>query len=396
MDAVAESEQLFLQEEYDGGKIDWQSVFARKREVRNNCRKGIHHPFCKGCWELQEKDWDEEDYISEITFAHIIKCNSRCIYCYIGCDEKLYSSNQEYQMFPIIQDMLEKGLLKFTGSLRYMGGEPTLMSDFEDITNLFVKNNIPEIYLPTSGIKFSKAMEKACKTVPFCQIFISIDSGSKETYKKIKNIDAYEIVLNSLKRYAAQRQIKGHIISKYIMVPPINDNIEEIDKWIKDSKDIGLTDISLDVEYSYVHDPNKEKYLKHLLNLTEFAQKEVNKASLNLNRNVPYMQKLMTWAEKNADKLANDEPKSTVTVDVSKKSKQDVENILQQIIDENSIWNKPEIYLVSDEEITNNPEFDEILYSCYSQGFQTRFRTSAKSLSPKINQAILLHETKII
>lgn len=395
MDAASEDEQLFLQKKYTGGKFDWQEILKIKRQHRDDCRKGNYNCVCAKCWELKEGDWDEDDYFSEITFAHIIKCNSRCVYCYIGCDEKLYSAKQEYKMMPVIQDLQENNLLRFTGSLRYMGGEPTLMSDFEEITDLFVENNIPEIYLPTSGIKFSKAMEKACKTVPFCQIFISIDSGSPETYKKIKGIDAYNIVLESLRKYASNREIKGHILSKYILVPKINDNTTEIDKWISESKKIGLRNLAPDAEYSCVFDQSNEKYLKHLLNLTKYMEKKIYSEDMIMDNSVVYRKILLDWAEKNKKRLMNDTPNSSVELNISNMSKDVVADFLNKIIDENSIWNKPLIQLTSDKEITETEDFEEILYTCFLLGFDIHLQTNGENFSEMIKEALKISNIKL-
>lgn len=395
MDAVPESEQLFLQEEYRGGELDFDKIFERKRQTREDFRNGKVHPFCQKCWEYQEKDYDDEEYFSHFTFAHIIKCNSRCTYCFIGNDEHLYNQKQEYQMLPIIKEMIDKNILRYNGSLRYMGGEPTLMSDFEEITNLFVNNNVPEIYLPTSGIKFSPAMENACNKVPFCQIFISIDSGCPETYKKIKNIDAYNIVLNSLKRYAAPEINKENVISKYIVVPFVNDNIEEIEKWILASKSINMLVLSIDMEFSVVHDITKEKYFKYLLQLTDYAEKLTYQNGMGMHKNVPYVSILRQWGKENEQKLLDDIPEGKVEINLSERSFDDVKLILQTIIDRNSIWNKPEIELTANVEITDVYDFDKIVHLCCLYGYEISFKTKKREFSKIVQQAILVHHAVV-
>lgn len=187
--------------------------------------------------------------------------------------------------------MKEKNLLRFTGSLRYMGGEPTLLQDFEEITDMFVENNIPEIYLPTSGIRLSNAMLRAAAKVPNCNIFISVDSGCEETYKKIKGINAYKTVMNSIKQYADANYMREHVISKFIVVLGINDNTEEVDKWISESKKAGVIMLAFDIEYSYVNNIENEKYLKYLIQLKNYADKQITLAGLTRDFYVPYIQK---------------------------------------------------------------------------------------------------------
>ena len=67
MDSIPENEQPHLQEEYNGGDIDWNKIFENKRKDRDMCRRGEYYDVCKNCWELQEQETDEEDYISHVT-----------------------------------------------------------------------------------------------------------------------------------------------------------------------------------------------------------------------------------------------------------------------------------------------------------------------------------------
>ena len=268
--------------------------------------------------------------------------------------------------------MRNKNILRFTGSLRYMGGEPTLLEDFETITNMFVDNNIPEIYLPTSGIKLSKSMVKACSKVPNCCIYISIDSGCKETYKQIKGLDAYDLVLNSLKTYANANIMPEHVTSKYIAVLGINDNKKEIDKWIEDSKKAGIKMLAFDVEYSYVYDSKNEKYLKHLSQLRDYAEQRITQAGLKMDKYIPYIQKLQNWVSENKEKIQNDTPKGSISLNITDKTLNDIEESLNKIIEENSIWNKPKIKLNINfiERFTLKKQIEDVKVLCERYGFE--------------------------
>lgn len=395
MDSAPTDEQIYLRDNYYSGEIDWNEILANMRKNRDNARKGILNPHCEKCWELKEHDWDEEDYFSEITLAPVSRCNCRCTYCFIGNHEELYNSKQEHDLLPILEDLQNKGLLRFNGCLRYMGGEPVLMPNFEKITDLFVENNIPEIYLPTSGIKFSPAIERACEKIDKCEIFISIDSGSPKTYEKIKGINAYNIVLNSLKKYAKKERNKKHLISKYIIIPKYNDNTTEIDKWIKDSNINGITTLSPDIEFSCIEKKENEKYYKHLLNLLKYGFREIKKAELNLDECVVYRRNILAWAEQNKEKLENDFPSETKILDITNLTKEDIINILEEIIKENGIWNKPEIKIVSQKETTENSDFEEILYECFSRGFNTVVNTNGEQKSEMIAEALKIANIKL-
>ncbi len=410
MDALPENEQPHLIETYKGGEIDWEKLFEEKRKDREKFARGEYYDSCKNCWELQEIEADKEDYISHVTLAHITKCNSRCVYCGIGKDETLHNSPQKYRLLPLLKEMKEKNLLRFTGSLRYMGGEPTLLHDFEEITDMFVENNIPEIYLPTSGIKLSKAMLRACAKVPICNIFISVDSGCEETYKKIKGLNAYKAVMNSLKQYADANIMREHVISKFIAVLDINDNTEELDKWIAESKKAGVVMLAFDIEYSYANNVENEKYMKHLINLKNYADKQITLAGLNRDPYLPYIQKLQCFEQENKEKLENDTSSEIINIDISRQTKQQIEEQLLNIIKEKSIWNKPIINLTTEKfnkkilffnvkyekEITEEKQFDEILSLCRKLGFKTKLKTNANNFNKSIKESLKLSDIELL
>ena len=395
MDAAPECEQALLQKVRNLDDVDWDKVLSEKRILRENAKKGIYHPLCEKCWELTTKEWDNEDYFSELTFAHIMRCNSRCVYCFFGTHEELYNSKQMFVLLPLIKELISKKLIRFTGSLRYMGGEPTLMSDFEEITNLFVENNINEIYLPTSGIKYSKAVENACKKVPKCEIFISIDSGCRETYQKIKRVNAYNLVLKSLKNYSKNRKNRGeNIISKFIVFPGYNDNTAEIDKWVNESKKSGIKYLSPDVEMTYATQKEKQRYWKHIYNIIKYAKKKIRENNLNCIE-VVYLKMVKQWVAENKDKFENDTSDLTCDLNVSDKTIQEIKNEISSIITANNIFNKPVLNLKSQTEITEIDNFEEILYECVLNGFTIILSTNGRRKSLMIEEALKIANIKI-
>ena len=57
-------------EDYHGEKIDWEKFFAIKQEYREIQKRGETVPGCVGCVFLEEKEWDEEDYINFLQFNY--------------------------------------------------------------------------------------------------------------------------------------------------------------------------------------------------------------------------------------------------------------------------------------------------------------------------------------
>lgn len=271
------AEHFHLQENYDGAQVDWEKIIEQKRALRKKHREGNLHPNCQECFNLEEKDWDQEDYINNLYISHWTNCNCACSYCYTECSKEHYNTRKNYKMMPILKDMLKKGILNFDGYLAFGGGEPGVLDEFDDIVNLFLENNVRSIVTNSSGIKYVESIAKGLSTGRL-DVTISIDSGTPETFIKIKKIDAYYRVMENLKKYiAAQGEFVDKVRSKYVIVPEVNDNIEEIEKWLQNSIDIGIKQVIIDLEgkwYLRIRE-NIPQYVHHLVSYVEKRTKEL-------------------------------------------------------------------------------------------------------------------------
>ena len=193
-------------------------------------KNGEIYSKCKGCYYLEERDWDNDDYFCEMLIGHWSHCNCNCIYCYTDEDKYYYNTREFYKVLPVIQDMLDKNLIRNGGEIAFGGGEPTILEEFEDLLEAFLSHGINNIRIHTSGIKFSPAIFKGLSEGKVTAI-ISIDSSTPETYKKIKNINAFSKVRENIGKYAKSG---GALYSKYVLLPGFNDTLDEIKMWLKD------------------------------------------------------------------------------------------------------------------------------------------------------------------
>ncbi len=278
-------------EDYHGEKIDWDKFFKIKNEYRNTQKSGNTVEGCRGCVFLEEREWPQTDCIDSIIFDHFTKCNCRCSYCYTEEDKKRYNSLKTYNIYPIIKDMFDKKIIKRGGALGFGGGEPTILPEFEKLINLFLKNGFSDIRVPSSGIKYSPVIEKGISTGQL-SVVVSIDSSSKETYEKIKQTDKYNIVCKNLKKYAKAQKNSFNVISKYIIIPGINENTEEIDNWLKFNKDNNIGIIVIDIENSWLNKYRKEKPDKKITDMLKYVidkSKEMNFYRLEICDRAKYL-----------------------------------------------------------------------------------------------------------
>lgn len=122
-------------------------------------------------------------------------CNNRCEYC------RYCNSTGEYMSYNDFETCLYA--LKNIGVMGVIltgGGEPTINPDFEKITNL-LKNTRTQFGINTNLNKKLSAGANFIK--------VSIDCGDKTTYKKIRGVDSFELVLENLNYLIDDNAKKG-------------------------------------------------------------------------------------------------------------------------------------------------------------------------------------------
>ncbi len=266
-------------ENYHGEKIDWNRFFEIKRKYREIQKSGGTVEGCRGCIFLEESDWDGEDYIDSVIFDHFTRCNCNCSYCYTDENKKMYNKLKTYDIYPIIKDMFKRNILRAGGAIGFGGGEPTILPGFDKLLSLFIKKGFTNIRVPSSGIKYSRIIEKGISTGQVT-VVISIDSSSKDTYKKIKRVDAYNTVIKNMIKYAkAQRPGFYNVTSKYIIIPGINDTKEELENWLDFCKKNYIELLVLDIENSWLTKYREDKPDERILDLMRYVEekaKEMN------------------------------------------------------------------------------------------------------------------------
>lgn len=287
-----------------GQKIDWDRVFKVKDMFRRFHKKGKINTSCVGCPFLKEDKWDSDNYINNLYISHWTNCNSKCVYCYATHHKDDFKVPKFYNVMPYVKEMYERGILRTGGTISFGGGEPTLLDEFEDLVTYFLDNYFWGLRVHTSGIKYSPALSRAINEIRG-YVVVSVDAGSKEIYEKIKQVPCYDEVRETIRKYALQTTFLGRYLvsAKYIIIPGVNDSIEEIEKWMMANYNAGLYTTVLDIEENW-YLSNKGNIPKHIFNLVKYAKKRAKQ----LNTNFELYERLLNMLEdekKNKKKLFN-------------------------------------------------------------------------------------------
>ena len=265
--------QPLLIDNYGGELIDWEKIFEIKSQrIKAQKEKTIYE--CQDCYHLGKYNFSGEKKISEFHFSHCRSCNASCIYCSEGTSR----GSVNYSTYPIIKDLMEKGYYKAGGEATFQGGEPTLMQNFDELVSLFIENGT-DVRIHSSGIKYSQKIREALDSDKG-KIVISLDSGTSETYKKIKGVDSFNLVCGNIEKYA-QNGV-ANIIIKYIIIPGVNDNIKEIDKFFKLMNSLNIKNIALDIELQYAEKNNNKDVSKHIYLIKDYFEAVCRKYNKNL------------------------------------------------------------------------------------------------------------------
>lgn len=239
--------------DYKGGPIDLKEIAKKRKIVIEDCKKGILPENCKGCVELETKKWDHDGLIDEIYFLHWDHCNCGCVYClqrehgeFLLTESK---KSRHYDVYPIISALYDKKMISKNVHVELIGGDLAMLDETNPLIDLFVSHGVGRMSFHSSAIDFCTGLEKALRETN-ADFDFALDCGCSETYRKIKQTDSFDKVVANLTRYASCHETApSRMVSKYILVDGLNDNIEEVERWLQLTKKIGIMNCKIDVNF---------------------------------------------------------------------------------------------------------------------------------------------------
>ena len=236
-----------------------KDIITKRKSLIKMLDRGIIPKECEGCFDLKEQTNPKPLIISQLSnvpkasmiiVKHFKQCDCSCIYCceqYLSQRKIVLKSKKSdyYDLLPIIKELYKHNMIdKENTDVHFQGGNVSVLDEFEDLVNIFMTNGVKRIEIATNGIKYLPIVEQIC-TKTFVDINISIDAGTRETYKKIKTVDKFDDLIENLKKYV---KLPLLLRLKYILVRGVNDTKEEIENYINLMKEIGITNSELMID----------------------------------------------------------------------------------------------------------------------------------------------------
>lgn len=240
---------------YKGEKIDWEKINKQRKTIIEQCKKGKIPENCNDCVELTTVDkWPEDSLITSIFLNYWDHCNCGCVYCIQDAHgiylQKEKKPSRYYSVAQEIKSLFDKKMVSKDARVEMVGGDLTVLDEADDIINCCIDNNIQGMDFHSSCIYYSQGIENALKSNLSVTFDFSLDCASKEKYKQIKRIDAFDNVIENVKKYLSfEKPGIDKIIAKYIIIDGLNDNLEELSNWIELIHSLGIKYAKMDVNF---------------------------------------------------------------------------------------------------------------------------------------------------
>jgi organic radical activating enzyme len=229
------------------GSIDIDELIDAKRSHLAAVRRGEVPTACVDCpsWQPMDRADDTPYVVNDVNIGHHTACNTDCYYCRTNSNShpQPVAARKAPALFPHLKQMVERGYIDPDAIIRFGGGEPTILPEFEKLVHYFLEVD-RRFFINSSGVKYSLAIDRMLRTARAgSRLVISIDSATDETYEIIKGLDLGKRVWDNIARYA---QVGSDFLEvKYIVLP---ENAHETGAFVKRCHDIGVKRVSIDLD----------------------------------------------------------------------------------------------------------------------------------------------------
>lgn len=262
-------------------QTDYSTVHAYKKSLIKKLERGEPCD-CDGCSMLKEGFYSGEPDFDELRLTGGIrdeKCNAKCIYCTLTKSGSQIRNGKYTLMEPLngLSDSLTEGK-----NVVYSPAEITISPFRKEFFEFIRQKNLRCNPIMTSAILYSDDVEDMLKNRNADEINISLDCGTRETYKKIKGIDAFDLTVNNIEKY---RQSAQRLVLKYIFLEGINDNKEDVLGFLEIAKK-NTANTTITVDYNTMDNgvsDNLFHWIEYVINTARMMDLPVQISQLQFN-----------------------------------------------------------------------------------------------------------------
>ena len=239
---------------------------------------------CENCPMLEYGFWNKNVGLKEICFGSLQQgdiCNFSCLYCFCEFSykqlKKIGGGYTTYEILKELSEMPEYDNEEFI--VRLSNGEICANKDFDRIIGILAGTKW-KIDLSSNFSVYNEKLAEIMESGRMIRAEMSLDAGTKETFRRIKRSDSFEDVVENIRKYPTH---ETDFYIKYIFLDGVNDNETDVDGYYEIVREAeGIVTFS-----SNINAPYTEKMLELCYRIIDKAVEddiEVDTSSIYLNR----------------------------------------------------------------------------------------------------------------
>ena len=221
----------------------WQEYVTK---LMDDIKNGVPNA-CDGCKHLKDGFYPRRDvkldYICFATNHPGDVCNLRCSYCFVQNRFQKFKENKDglttYETIKQLSQIPEYDNSDVT--IELSNGELCANKYCNEIFDILL-NTKWKVRFVTNMTIYNEKFAEFLKTGRVVNVLTSLDSGTPETYQKIKKADYLNRVVENLKKYPLE---KANLRLKYIFLEGVNDNEKDVQGFYDIVKDVNCKAITI-------------------------------------------------------------------------------------------------------------------------------------------------------
>ncbi|NUO09319.1 MAG: radical SAM protein [Candidatus Brocadia sp.] len=175
----------------------------------------------------------------EVAIEPTMKCDSNCVMCNRNFSRKETKNAAGLLSWDIL--LKAQPFFKYAERVLFCGfGEALLHPEYLAMLREIKRSN-PFVYLFTNGISMTEEMGRGLVDAGIDMICISIGGATKETYRKIRGVDAFEQVMNNIRLITEYKKKTGKKIPILTFeVVAMNSILNELESIVQLAHSVGV------------------------------------------------------------------------------------------------------------------------------------------------------------
>jgi|GEM_PF-6390764 len=246
---------------------DYTDLAACFLQGRNNLISSLNQEehVCKGCPHLLFDYFSDNPKLSNLGNVLPAICNVNCFYCNNPRIIRPGHSKDEldrvgnFDFVALAEAFMEQGIMAESSSFSWAAGEISISKHREKFFNL-AHNHV--LNISSSATIFDELLLNFMQTPSFGgELTVALDCGSRESFQRIKGLDAYQQVCDNLAKYG-QNRVGSDLALKYIVCEGYNDNEVDVEGFFEIARISNASTVILERNQEEVHNPLSKQFVK--------------------------------------------------------------------------------------------------------------------------------------